>query len=288
MSGKMTDMERILLEKIDQADAIVIGGGSGMSSAAGYDHYHWSSALSDSLAAFREYYNFRSPLDGFYYCFSSYEEQWGYYSQYIRFMWEASPGQTYLDFQEIVGQKPCFVLTTNVDMQLSKVFPEEQICSFQGDFRYCQCSQPCDDTLYDNRRMIEELTHCLIDGIRIPSDKVPRCRKCGRVMVPWVRDDSFLEGEHWNLQTKRYHQFLRHWITEQKDKRVLLLELGVGEMTPAVIKLPFWEMTGKNKNVYDACLNKKHSHAPMHLQGKSLYLEGDLAKTLRNLREAMK
>ena len=32
-------------ERIDQADAVVIGGGSGLSSAAGYDHYHWSPAL---------------------------------------------------------------------------------------------------------------------------------------------------------------------------------------------------------------------------------------------------
>ena len=30
-----------LAEKIRQADAVLIGGGSGLSSAAGYNHYHW-------------------------------------------------------------------------------------------------------------------------------------------------------------------------------------------------------------------------------------------------------
>ena len=70
-----------LAERIDQADAVVIGGGSGLSSAAGYDHYHWSPALSEALAPFREQYGFTSPLAGFYHCFSSYGEQWGYYSQ---------------------------------------------------------------------------------------------------------------------------------------------------------------------------------------------------------------
>ena len=30
-----------LTEKIRQADAVLIGGGSGLSSAAGYNHYHW-------------------------------------------------------------------------------------------------------------------------------------------------------------------------------------------------------------------------------------------------------
>ena len=69
-----------LAERINQADAVVIGGGSGLSSAAGYDHYHWSPALSEALAPFREQYGFTSPLAGFYHCFSSYGEQWGYYS----------------------------------------------------------------------------------------------------------------------------------------------------------------------------------------------------------------
>ena len=31
-----------LAEKIRQADAVLIGGGSGLSSAAGYNHYHFS------------------------------------------------------------------------------------------------------------------------------------------------------------------------------------------------------------------------------------------------------
>ena len=143
-----------LAERIDQADAVVIGGGSGLSSAAGYDHYHWSPALSEALAPFREQYGFTSPLAGFYYCFSSYGEQWGYYSQYIRFMWEAPTGQPYLDLQALVADKPAFVLTTNVDRQFFRVFPKEQICAFQGDFGYCQCSQPCRDEIWENRELV--------------------------------------------------------------------------------------------------------------------------------------
>lgn len=46
MSGGNQAVLQELAERIDQADAIVIGGGSGLSSAAGYDHYHWSPALS--------------------------------------------------------------------------------------------------------------------------------------------------------------------------------------------------------------------------------------------------
>lgn len=238
MSGGSQAAIQELAERIDQADAIVIGGGSGLSSAAGYDHYHWSPAISEALAPFREQYGFASPLAGFYYCFSSYGEQWGYYSQYIRFMWEAPTGQPYLNLQALVADKHAFVLTTNVDRQFFRVFPKEQICAFQGDFGYCQCSQPCRDAIWENRELVSELTSRL-EGVRLPEEAVPRCPDCGRVLVPWVRDDTFLEGRAWKAQLDRYHAFLRRWLLEQTGKNVLLLELGVGEMTPSIIKLPF-------------------------------------------------
>lgn len=276
-----------LAQQIARADAVVIGGGSGLSSAAGYDHYHWSPALSGPLEKFRKYYGFTSPFAGFYHCFSSYGEQWGYYSQYIRAMWEAPTGRPYLDLKEIIGNKPVFVLTTNVDGQFFRVFPKEKICAFQGDFGYCQCSQPCQDKLWENRDLVERLT-CRLQGVRLPEDAVPRCPDCGRVLVPWVRDDTFLEGCVWRQNLTRYHDFLRHWLLEQPGKRLLLLEVGVGEMTPSIIKLPFWQLTARNEMVFYACMNQKESDMPEHLKDRGLYIQGNLAETLAALRQIQK
>ena len=276
-----------LAEKVEIADAILIGAGSGLSSAAGCDHYHWSPALSKALAPFQKYYGFSSPFAGFYHCFSSCGAQWAYYSQYIRFMWEAPIGQPYLDLKEIVGGKPAFVLTTNVDMQVSRSFPKDQVCTFQGDFGFCQCGQPCQDQIWENHGLVQRLTQAL-DGVNLPDEMVPRCPECGRMMVPWVRDDTFLEGPAWQEGVARYQAFLRRWLMEQTGKKLLLLELGVGEMTPSIIKLPFWQLTAQNEHVFYACLNQKPSHAPEHLKGKSLYLQGDLAETLSRLRQKLR
>lgn len=239
MTREQNETLERLAEKIATADAIVIGGGSGLSSASGYDHYRWSPALTVPLERFREFYGFTSPFVGFYHCYFSYGEQWGYYSQYIRAMLEAPTGQPYQDH------------------------------------------------LWDSRELVEALTPRL-DGIRLPEDRVPRCLQCGRILVPWVRDDTFLKGSIWQKSLARYQNFLRHWLLEQTGKRVLLLELGVGEMTPSIIKLPFWEMTAKNEGVFYACLNRDVSHTPAHLAGRSLYLAGDLAETLAALRQQVK
>ncbi len=41
---KQSDIE-LIRNKVDEADAIIIGGGSGLSSAAGYHHYDWREGL---------------------------------------------------------------------------------------------------------------------------------------------------------------------------------------------------------------------------------------------------
>ena len=104
-------------------------------------------------------------------------------------------------------------------------------------------------------------------------------------MVPWVRDDTFLEGKDWREGVRRYENFLKKYIMNGTDKNVVLLELGVGEMTPSIIKLPFWEMTYKNEKVFYACLNQKKSSTPEHIKDKGIYIAGDSAETLRDLKE---
>ena len=96
-----------LAEKIRQADAVLIGGGSGLSSAAGYNHYHWLPYMEECLQDFKEWYGLKSPFDGFYYCYSSPEQQWAYYARYIQSMWDAPTGQPYYDllhFTELSGR----------------------------------------------------------------------------------------------------------------------------------------------------------------------------------------
>lgn len=55
-------------------------------------------------------------------------------------------------------------------------------------------------------------------------------------------------------------------------------------MTPGGIKLPFWDMTARNNQVFYVCLNQEASSATEHLKWRSLYLQGNLADILKELR----
>ena len=55
-------------------------------------------------------------------------------------------------------------------------------------------------------------------------------------------------------------------------------------MTPGVIRPPFWDMMARNSQVFYVRLNQEDSSAPEHLKGRILYLQGDLADILKELR----
>lgn len=67
------------------------------------------------------------------------------------------------------------------------------------------------------------------DGTSIPEELIPRCPVCGAEAFPWVRGyGNFLQGRKYEEQ----YQKISKYIMNNKEKKILFLELGVGRMTP--------------------------------------------------------
>src|SRR5699024_487676 len=62
---------KTLVEKIEQADAIVVGGASGMSAAGGYNWYEDNAAFREHFVDFAIKYGIDSIFGGFYYRFQT-------------------------------------------------------------------------------------------------------------------------------------------------------------------------------------------------------------------------
>lgn len=269
---------RTTAELIRHADAVLVGAGSGLSSAAGYNHYHRNAVFEANFHDFEEAYGIQSLFHGFYYIYSKPEQQWGFYSRYIKFMEDAPAGQPYIDLVEILKDKEYFILTTNCDIQIPKVFPEDRICQFQGDFRYFQCSQPCHDKLYESHDLVSAMLDNM-EGLEVPAEWIPRCPECGWKMVPWVQDNTFLQGEAWQTAYQRYEDFVRKY----QGKKLLLLELGVGEMTPVIIKFGFHRMTAENPKATYVCVNYGQAYAPNEILDRSIVINGDAGEVISKL-----
>ena len=116
--------------------------------------------------------------------------------------------------------------------------------------------------------------------MRIPTELVPHCSKCGRPMTMNLRsDDTFVQDEGWYAAAKRYEDFVRR----HKDLNVLYLELGVGGNTPVIIKYPFWRLTAQNPKATYACINLGECCLPVELQKQSIHINADIGKVLHIL-----
>lgn len=158
---------------VDGADAVVLGIGSGVSTAAGYDFYHGSRAFDRRFAAFERAHGFGTLFDGLYHVFGSNEEQWAFDAAVIDFVAGLPVGEPYLDLATAMRDRDYFVLTTNVDGQAERAFGSERTFAFQGDLRYLQCPQPCNDEVTEGTEMARRL----VAATEIGPTALPVCRR---------------------------------------------------------------------------------------------------------------
>ncbi len=272
------EIER-LKKEIETADAVVIGAGAGLSTAAGFTYS--GERLQKYFGDFVEKYGFRDMYSGGFYPFSTPEELWAYWSRYIyinRYM-DVDNG-TYKRLYELMKDKDYFVLTTNVDHQFQKAgFDKKRLFYTQGDYGLWQCSEPCHQKTYDNEETVRAMFERQKD-MRVPTELVPRCPICGKPMSMNLRaDDTFVEDEGWHLAAERYEDFLQ----DHDGQHILFLELGVGMNTPGIIKYPFWKMTYADPNAVYACLNFGEAYVPDEIVKQSICINGDIREVLSEI-----
>ena len=267
-----------LKNEIETADAIVIGAGSGLSTAAGFTHS--GERFEKYFSDFIEKYQFRDMYSGGFYPFESLEEHWAYWSRciYINHYMDVDNG-TYKGLFKLVKDKDYFVLTTNVDHQFQKAgFDKHRLFYTQGDYGLFQCSQPCCQETYDNEACIQDMLKTQ-KNMRIPTELIPHCPKCGKPMTMNLRaDDTFVQDKGWYRAAERYEEFLRR----HKNLHILFLELGVGYNTPAIIKYSFWQMTAKNSKAVYACVNFGEAFCPKQIQSQAICINIDIHNFLRS------
>ena len=261
-----------LKEKIRTADAVVIGAGAGLSTAAGftYDGERFEKYFSD----FRKKYGFEDMYSGGFYPYKTPEEHWAYWSRYIFVnRYQDAPKPVYENLLKLVANKDYFVITTNVDHCFQKAgFDKKRLFYTQGDYGLFQCSEPCCQETFDNKDIIFEMLKQQKD-MKIPTELLPVCPHCGKPLTMNLRsDDKFVEDEGWHRAAERYESFLRTHANE----KILFLELGVGYNTPVIIKYPFWQMTAKNPNATYVCINQGQAICPLEIRHKSICINYDI------------
>ena len=302
------DVEK-LAELIRDADALVIGAGAGLSTAAGY--IYTGERFNKYFADFRDRYGIRDIYSGGFYPFPDMETYWAWWSRHIWVnRYAPVPSDLYERLLSAVEDKDYFVITTNVDHCFQRAgFDKERLFYTQGDYGLLQSIRPRGASAgktYDNEDIVREMLlaqgfEIRGDGelvipegkalsadadkgitMQIPRSMVPVSPDDGSLLTTNLRaDDSFVEDAGWHAAQARYKAFL----DAHTDDRVIYLELGVGGNTPVIIKYPFWGMTLQNPNAIYVCINKGEAAAPERIADRALCMDADISQVIRDLRK---
>jgi NAD-dependent SIR2 family protein deacetylase len=244
-------------EAIRQADYVLIGAGAGLSTASGlrYDGEEFQREFRPWI----EKYGITDLYSSSFYPWPSEEERWAYWAKHIFFIrFRPSGMPLYHALHRLASQKNYFVITTNVDAQFEKSgFDRDRIFATQGDYGYLQSVTGRPRKLYYDEEIVRNMLKNIND-CRIPSSLVPRCPDNGELMTPNIRvDDKFVEDENWHRQSEACSDFVK----KAADKKLVLLELGVGFNTPSIIRLPFEQMARTFSHATLVRFNKEECHA---------------------------
>lgn len=253
------------LQWISEADYILIGAGAGLSAAAGLTYS--GPAFEEAFKEWIQRYGITDLYSSSFYPFETEEERWAYWARHIwfaRYRPEGTP--LYQQLLRLVEGKDYFVLTTNVDAQFEKSgFPRERIFATQGDYAYLQARSGKPKTLVYNEQWVREAMAATKD-CQIPTALIPRHPETDELMSPNLRcDDTFVEDESWLQQARRYQAFVR----KAQCHQLVLLELGVGFNTPAIIRFPF-ERLAQLPNV--ALIRFNRDYPQLITEGVSNYM----------------
>lgn len=263
-------------QAIKQSDYLLLGGGAGLSAAAGITYS--GKRFSDRFESFINKYGFTDLYTSSFYPFKTQEEKWAYWAKHISLnRYETGPSKLYKDLYQLVKDKNSFVITTNVESQFEKAgFPSNQIFEVQGNYSYLQCAKGCHNKRYYNESLVKDMIQQTVD-CKIPSEIVPKCPVCGGEMDPNLRSNQyFVQDENWYELDRLYKDFLQ----KSEGKQIVYLELGVGFNTPGIIRYPFERMTYSNKDATLLRLNRDHPEGLEENENKTIAFTEDMQEVV--------
>ncbi|KAF4969845.1 hypothetical protein FSARC_3003 [Fusarium sarcochroum] len=277
---------------LQDADAVLITAGAGLSAAEGLD-YHSKSLFKKNFPGFLKY-----GLTSLYSVFGyngwpSEEHRWGYFFTHLNMVQNWPKTQTYqalLAWLDKFGPD-AHVRTSNADgLFLANGWSEQQLSTPQGSYAYLQCLNNCRaDAVVESAPLVADAISSLdkVTQKLMDSNKVPRCRFCGAKMSICVRAGSWFNQAPFKDAETRWKAWKSRILKERK--KVVILELGVGMNTPGVLRWPNEDLVMKSDGFVKLIRVGLGSEAMVSWEqeddGLSTFIQGDIERAIPLLLE---
>lgn len=98
------------------------------------------------------------------------------------------------------------------------------------------------------------------------------------------KDDYFVQDNAWYQAEKRYSDYLSDAI----DKKLVLLELGVGFNAPTIIRFPFEKLVREHDNISLIRLSLDQAIVPESFGDRAVGIQADMAESIKDIVEEVK
>jgi hypothetical protein len=171
-------------------------------------------------------------------------------------------------FAKLIADKNYFVVSTSMNPDISGTeWKENRFVAPCGGSTHKQCCSCCTEGLIetdvsDIAVMAEYLSQP--DRIKMQPLNIGKCSKCGgRLILNNVYADKYDE----NGYLKKWEAY-KKWLQGTLNRKLLVLELGVGMKYPTVIRFPFEKVAFYNNKASFVRVNERLYQMTEELSGK--------------------
>lgn len=165
---------------------------------------------------------------------------------------------------ELIKDKNYFIISLCTDGYIRKCgLNDERIVEPCGNYRYLQCSEKCSTDLYEVNNQ----------------NKI--CPNCGKTLVynriAETGANYVEEGylEQWKIYTK--------WLQGTVNRKVCIVEIGVGMKFPSVIRFPFEKIVYFNQKASFFRIHSRLYQVTEEIKEKSYAIQGTAPELLKEL-----
>jgi NAD-dependent SIR2 family protein deacetylase len=278
----------IIADSIEKSERILIGGGAGLSASIGIDYTDtttfsklFPSWVQKGYRMQYEFIGFEEWTEG---------ERWAYWATHMNHVFYQFPSSpVYKKLHDIVKEKNFYIITSNADgMFIKSGFEPERVFQAQGNYDRLMCMNRCTAETWHTKPYIERALSAINhETFSVADEAIPLCPRCNGKMTV-----AFRQREDYEEWVERYE----NWINGIMDKRVTVMEFGVGFNTPGVIRRPFEYLVYSHNNVLFVRVNKSymnyantgHPQIPYEIKNKSISVNGDAADFINRLHKFIK
>lgn len=180
----------------------------------------------------------------------------------------------YRRLRKLIGAKPYFVVTMNTDDLIYRSgFEEDLIVAPCGSMGKLQCTEHIVEAR-EIRNAVLDLEHAEHAGEKIQPEawkQLAVCPQCGRELgFHTIQNADYLEEGYlpqWNRYTR--------WLSCTLNRKLCILELGVGFQYPQVIRFPFEKTAYFNQKSTFIRISEKFPQLTEELAEKGISIKGN-------------